>query len=59
MCCKKINLLLLTYLIYFLFFVLVNLFIKKAFMKSRDHFGTPMPLYLSAMELKVKISKIN
>jgi hypothetical protein len=24
-------------------------------MKSRDHFGTPMPLYLSAMELKVRL----
>ena len=33
----------------------VNLFIKKAFMKSRNHFGTPMPLHLNIIDLKVKI----
>ena len=34
-------------------FFSVNLFIKKAFMKSRDHFGTPMPLCMSVTQLKV------
>ena len=36
-------------------FLSVNLFIKKAFMKSRNHFGTPMPLHLNIIDLKVKI----
>ena len=32
----------------------MNLFIKRAFWKSRDHFGTQMPMYMSIIEIKVR-----